>query len=519
MGNNHIDIDGGSKLDGKEYKPAAHELNIFFDYPDTTFYNKEVLMVDGSSDKKHIKSGFTNPNYNPNFIYASYNNYKATNIYFTKLIHNTIPGITEVNNDETDKNGNSIHFAELIIEHDPISRGSQKLYSCFFIKQDHTGNINNIDALIDMAGKTDEGSEKLYLGKDIPQNYNNEKASAVSYNSKNNKVIVYFEPVKVNSDSARILKDLTYDMSDKFLGTDEHLKTDTEEITKNFIVHGQKSVTNAQSVSPDGSNPNNMPNLGPNSDYYLDCNPAGESSETIATYNIPINSEYTEGASANKSSETVMNFIIFTAIIGSVYLVIPRLYYSLVYASYIIPNKSDWSVEKTVHEIRNFDFTLFLILIGGIIAIFITSEKLATSNLIYGIFFIGLSLIAIQASKVNDGQYVNVINYHNKDAAQAARGFFPIWKDWFGFFFMTLLYGFNLNEHPAVFAMVLVFLVIFFLVKFDPANIVYSKSDKDKNKGGLGYFTNNTNKAIITAAIGYGIISMLGYLSGYGNKN
>tara|TARA_B100000900_G_scaffold272704_1_gene232950 strand:- start:1438 stop:2985 length:1548 start_codon:yes stop_codon:yes gene_type:complete len=515
MGNNHLDIDSGSKLNGQDYKPAAHELNIYFDYPDTTFYNKEVLMVDGSSDKKHIKSGFTNPNNNPNFIYASNNNYKATNIYFTKLIHNTIPGITEVNNEETDTNGNPTHFAELIIEHDPISGGSQKLYSCFFIKQDHTGNINNIDALIDMAGKTDEGSEKLYLGKDIPQNYNNEKASAVSYNSKNNKVIVYFESVKVNSDSARILKDLTYDMSDKFLGTDEHLKTDTEEITKNFIVHGQKSVTTAQSVSPDGSNPNNMPNLGPNSDYYLDCNPAGESSETIATYNIPINSEYTEGATANKSSETVMNFIIFSAIIASVYLVIPRLYYSLVYASYIIPNKSNWDIKKTVQEIRNFDFTLFLILVAGIIALFITGEKLATSYIIYGIFFIGLSLISIQTSKVNDGQYVNVINYHNKDAAQAAKGFFPIWKDWFGFFFLTLLYGFNFAEHPAVFVMVLAFLVTFFFVKWDPANIIYSKKDKKKDKAGLGYFTKNTNKAIVIASSGYGIISMLGYLSGY----
>ena len=43
MGNNHIDI-VKSKLNGNDYQPPHHELNIHFDYPNTTFYNKEVFL-------------------------------------------------------------------------------------------------------------------------------------------------------------------------------------------------------------------------------------------------------------------------------------------------------------------------------------------------------------------------------------------------------------------------------------------------------------------------------------------
>lgn len=510
-GNNHFNITGGSRTNGEQYTPPPNKTTMFFDYPNTTFSADEIIKKNfndgGDTNKKHIVAQYNNPNSTPNFIMSNTNNYKATKIYITKLIHNVIPDLTEESN-ALEKNGKPVIIGEMVVEHEPMSGGSQKLYSCFFLKEDTTGKINNIDALIDMSSESENGtSNELHIGKNIPQNNDSTKSSSVSYNSNNNKVFVNFTPASISTDSANIVKDLTYDMSDHFLGTSEDISKDAE-ITNNYIVHGMATVVNSAGAADE-----NMPNLGPNSDYYLDCNPSGESKDTIASYNVPINSEYTKGAAATEASQTMMNFIIFTAIIAMVYMVIPTLYQNIVYTKYAIPAKSNLKILQLGAGIRNFDTTLIIFLICFFLLLSSAFEKYNTALLIYGLFFIGLSAAAVTTSKSNNGDFINVIDYADNQLSKLRTNYLPL--DPFGsflpFFFQTLFYP--LAGPNQVKAALIVIYALYILFIFDPANVITTKDEKKEGKGGSKFFTEKPYEFMFYSALIYGGVGMFGYMA------
>ena len=523
-GNNHFDIVGGSKANGKSYTPPSNTTAMFFDYPNTTFSGAEVNkmnMNDGDDkNKKHIVAQYSNPSTTPNFVMSNTNNYKATKIYITKLIHNVIPGLTEESN-ALEKDGKPVIIGELIIEHESLSGGSQKLYSCFFLKEDTTGAVNNIDALIDMSKDSEQGSSnELHIGKNLPQNNDNTKSSAVSYNSNNNKVVINFVPASINTDSVNIVKELTYDMSDHFLGTSEDLIKDKTGITDNYIVHGMTSVINANNVDPTSNeNNNNIPSMGPNSDYYLDCNPAGESKDTIATYNIPINSEYTKGATMTQASQTFMNFIVFGVIIGAAYAIVPQAYFLIVYETFI--KKAYAGVESNskakADAVRLFDISLIIILVAFLFIIMFAFEDYGVMGFIYGIFFTGLSCISVINSKMKDGNFINVVNYKHGDLASYAN---PIYLS--GKFSLLFTFISEIMFYPArnfaVLAFVIVITGIYLLYRFDPANVFSSKEDKKQKDTFYGkkFFDNKPTLVTFELLLIWTIPSVFMYVSGIG---
>lgn len=526
-GNNHFDIAGGSKTNGQSYTPPANSTAMFFDYPNTTFSGAEINKMnmndDDDSNKKHIVAQYNNPSSTPNFIMSNTNNYKATKIYITKLIHNVIPGLTEESN-ALEENGKPVVIGELVVEHEPLSGVSQKLYSCFFLKEDTTGAVNNIDALISMSSDSEQGnSNELHIGKNLPQNNDNTKSSAVSYNSNNNKVVINFLPASINTDSVNIVKDLTYDMSDHFLGTSEDLTKDKTGITDNYIVHGMTSVVNANNVDPTSSeNSNNIPSMGPNSDYYLDCNPAGESKDTIATYNIPINSEYTKGATMTQASQTFMNFIVFGVIIGAAYAVIPQIYFLIVYETFI---KNAYAGEasnatRKADAVRLFDISLIIILVAFLFIIMWAFEEYGVMAFIYGIFFTGLSCISVINSKMKDGSFINVLNYKDDSLASYGNPFF-LTGEWFDIFKFIAQIIFYPTRNYAVLAAVILSLGIYLCYRFDPANVFSNKEDKKQKDTFYGekFFNNKPMRATLDIFLIWTIPSVFMYITGLGGRN
>jgi len=520
-GNNHFDIAGGSKTNGRSYTPPANTTAMFFDYPNTAFSGAEINKMNmnqgDDNSKKHIVAQYNNPSATPNFIMSNTNNYKATKIYITKLIHNVIPGLTEESN-ALEENGKPVVIGELIVEHEPLSSGSQKLYSCFFLKEDTSGAVNNIDALISMSNDTEQGtSNELHIGRNLPQNNDNTRSSAVSYNSNNNKVVINFLPASINTESVNIVKDLTYDMSDHFLGTAEALTKDKTGITDNYIVHGMTSVVNSTSVDPTSSS-NNMPSMGPNSDYYLDCNPAGESKETIATYNIPINSEYTKGATMTQASQTIMNFIIFGVIIVAAYAIVPQVYFLIVFENFIKKTYNGKPTDTaTADGVRLFDWSILVILASFLIMVLFSSEDYGVMGLIYGIFFTGLSCISVINSKMSDGNFINVVNYKHGDLASYAN---PIHLDGEKFNLLKFLgqIVFFPLRNPACIAAVLVTLGIYLLYRFDPAHVFSNKDDKKQKDTFYGekFFNNQKGRAILDILLVWTIPSVVLYITGIG---
>ena len=455
-GNNHIDIESGSFSNGKQYSPAANERNVTYQYTsDVTFYANQVVLKD-SNNIKHIESIYVPPADVPNFTQANTNNYKAEKIYITNVVHNVIPGLTEENNSKMDTDGNPFIIGELIIEHSTTSASDNgsKLYSCFFLTKNNTGDVNNIDSLIAMVDKNKKDiNESLNIGKNIPT-----QTESINYNSKGNKVVVFFAPIPISNDSFNIVKDLNYDMSQQFLATNVNIQNEPslQDKTKTFIYTNTNVRASSMGVVAMGA-------VTENDESYLECTPTGEGPDTIATYHVPINSEYTKDASRMESQQTLMNMITFSIIIGFVYVVVPPAYFQLVYVTLLKKSGFGAHSDAAGDGIRNFDWTLgiyYILLL--VFAVGLTQSTEGTLRgpgtktymdqiPLYGICFFLLSFFAINNSKKNNGEFTRIFDYDKTgpvyDALRANMlplsasaneeknytGFIP-------FFFGTLLY-------------------------------------------------------------------------------
>ncbi len=405
-GNNHIDIENGSFLDGASYNPTDTMRNLTYNYTSSvTFYSSQVEFKNDSDSKKYIQSTYANATNDPNFTYANTNNFKAEKIYITNVVHNVIPGLTEHNNNKQDSDGNPYIIGELIIEHSPTTGAGNgaKLYSCFFLTKNTTGDVNDIDSLISMYDKQGT-NESINIGKKIPK-----QTQSISYNSKGNQVVIFFNPISISNDSFQIVKDLNYDMSDKFLGTNENIKNETSLFGEKTKTYTYTDTASAGIVTMGASSA-----AAENDESYLECTPTGESADTIGAYTVPINSEYTNNATNVESQQTIMHFVAFTIIIFSVHTIVPTLYLMLVYKKFA---ESFEEKEKRGESIRNFDWTLTLFYIFFILfGIFGLPSNSYTEQLpLYGIGFLLLSVMAIQTSKLNNGEFTRIFDYDGND--------------------------------------------------------------------------------------------------------
>ena len=73
-GNNHIDIENGSFLEGASYNPTDTMRNLTYNYTSSvTFYSSQVEFKNDSDSKKYIQSTYANATNDPNFTYATTN--------------------------------------------------------------------------------------------------------------------------------------------------------------------------------------------------------------------------------------------------------------------------------------------------------------------------------------------------------------------------------------------------------------------------------------------------------------
>jgi hypothetical protein len=487
-GNNHIDIENGSFSNGNPYTPSAHDRNNTYNYTSDVNFSASLVELKDSSNIKHIESTYTPSVSEPNFTQANINNYKAEKIYITNVVHNVIPGLTEENNNKTDADGNPLIIGELIIEHSTTSASDNgsKLYSCFFLTKNNTGDVNNIDTLIAMVDADKNGTfETINIGRDIPT-----QTQSIFYTSKGNKVVVFFAPIAISDDSFNIVKDLNYDMSQQFLATNINIKNEPslQDRTKTYIYTNTNANANVKSASMT-MGAVAMGDVAENDESYLECTPTGEGPDTIATYHVPINSEYTKDATRIKSQQTLMNMITFAIIIGCVYLVVPPAYFQLVYVTLLKKSNFGGKQFQTGEGIRNFDWTLMTIYFGILIGVFalLIPDANANANVspdistyrdqlpLYGICFFLLSFFAINNAKKNNGEFTRIFDYDgNGDIHNPLRNsIFPLspfdkngeggvkYNGFIPFLVGTLFYGIIHKDLLAFLIMLIVGLVLF----------------------------------------------------------
>jgi hypothetical protein len=130
-----------------------------------------------------------------------------------------------------------------------------------------------------------------------------------------------------------------------------------------------------------------------NNDVYIDCQPTGESDETIQAYSIPINSEYSGAKTTIDFMRSSINLLMFLTISIFAYFILPPIYKKIV----IDKVNGYYSSDNTLRN-ENIFYADTLI-IGILTACVIFSFGLGVSDAVnIGFVYIGFALSIIAAA-------------------------------------------------------------------------------------------------------------------------
>jgi hypothetical protein len=219
---------------------------------------KKTGLPEPEGNRIPVKNTFYKINFanrEPNFIYAGMNpsSYVATTMYLYGLLHRNISGITSKTNTGI--------IGEIVIEHANANKQTQKVYTCFLVEEQSDKSTNNsVDTLVNMV--TGEGSEPditVELNSIIPK-----QKRCVHYVDGDNHVFLFTIPLQVNKTAADFFRNK--------LATETKLlkvypPVDYEVIALDKDVASKEGFTVREGL--DG-------------EIYIDCQPTGESDDTIA---------------------------------------------------------------------------------------------------------------------------------------------------------------------------------------------------------------------------------------------
>lgn len=345
-------------------------------------YSTDIKKLTGSGSALNYYEIKYDNGANTNLVYSGLtpSSYTATKIYFFGLLHNNILGITD---------DGTAYTGEVVVEYKNQSN-SNIIYTCFFVKPDTTNTANtSIDKIKKLANKdTTVALSDFKLGSDITLpngkyfSYNDTTRSNITV------FLFYDNPITVSSST-----------SDWFKGL-----FNTSPIFSINAPLVQAPAPTPASKSDSSANDENQ--------IYIDCNPSGESNETIATYNLPINSELMGQKQQMDFMKTAVNFFIFVIATLLAYFAIPALYKKIVIDKIIKGGKID---DELKTRIRSIDIFISLLVAGGIVTcIYLGINKDDFAFLSGGLFLcvvFGLSFALIYANKSDKNWTTDALDY------------------------------------------------------------------------------------------------------------
>lgn len=376
---------------------------ISYDYYDTIINSTDIMLKNDSGSYLNSFTGasqnttdnlyinYYNPTNKPNLFFPdSTTSYSSKSISIYSLIHNNILNVT------CDANGNRINsniIGEMVIEHDSIT-GYGKVYTCFLLqKSGNSTTKNDIDNIVFNNTASDKDKRetiKLKLNNLI------QTSNCISYSNGYNIIIVFTKPITINNDSVNSVQ--------KYPSMSSLFANKPKDNTSYNII-------------------NKTSNLGGNSvgkkdddEIYIDCKPTGASNEDIATYNVPINSEYTQEAQKLDFMKTTINLCMVIIFLLLTYFLVPFGYKMVVIDNvnkFIEEDKENYKseVEKVgvavdrFVRIRSADTLLTIISSMIFISLLYTGIKKNDFDMIllslYFALIYGLSFSMIQFSKTS----------------------------------------------------------------------------------------------------------------------
>ena len=294
---------------------------------------KKADLPETEGKRIPVKNTFYKINFanrEPNFTFAGMtpSSYVANTMYLYGLLHRNISGVTT-------KNGNII--GEIVIEHANANKQAQKVFTCFLVEeQSDKTTDNSVDTLVQMV--TGEGADPditVELNSIIPK-----QTTCVRYVDGENHVFLFTTPLQVNKPAANFFRNK--------LSVDTKLfkvypPTDYNVINMNKEKTAQEGFTLQE---------------GAEGEIYIDCQPTGESAETIQAYAVPINSAYGDSKNQIDFFKMMINFGVFLIISILTYFTIPPFY------KHVVVDKINRQYEKDGETRRTFIYIADLWIIG-----------------------------------------------------------------------------------------------------------------------------------------------------------
>lgn len=337
--------------------------------------------VQSQTTDKYFKISY---NFSPCSVSTNINDtqsvYNATNFYIYGLLHN-ITGLT-------DKLQNI--NGEFIIENVSQLDGS-KLYLCFLLQsigatENPTNDPKNgllsqffNNLVTDSNGSfINKGSSSANKNIQISPYYDQTippQTNCITYfdTTNNATVIIYTKPITYNT-VTNTSSFKTY--LDGLITKTKLFKT--QPVSTNDKINNKSTGSSSTSTSTSTSKSNIE-----NDNIYIDCNPTGESEESIKTYKLPINSNLMNDIQKSSVSTLINNFAMFSILLIICYVGIPQLYSAAVCEK----NMSD----EDQYYSRIFIFVYFSVVI---FALFVQGSANQDMNeLLAGFFFMFLAVL------------------------------------------------------------------------------------------------------------------------------
>jgi len=249
------------------------------------------------------------------------------------------------------------------------------------LKDSYRSFTSSVDNIISFYNDSKKGGTlDIVLNDDIRK----QDSNCIHYSDGANEVFVLTTPIYISNSTADILKG--------YAAT-----------TNQFSYDGTKIGTNYTTI------PSGNITMQKEDDIYIDCNPTGESNETIAQYSVPINSAYSNEKQSIDYANTAVHFALIAVGFIASYVIVPPFYKFIVIDKIV---KLVTTNETAVHKrIKSADI-LITILVFVIFVSLLSSNF--TSWALFILVFFGLHASIISMNKL----YTTFMTVYKDDGSQ-----------------------------------------------------------------------------------------------------
>ena len=217
------------------------------------------------------------------------------------------------------KGDNTNNKVELVIEHSTAGSTSTSLYLRIPINTSESSSSSSTSNFVN----AEPGDIRFNLEGDLRDNI-----GAKKYTDNNQKTVIVLDSTIDVDNTKKHLSD--YDES-----TNSNSNSNSNSILVTDIPF-QPTPDDAKTVQ-----------LYQDNQIYIDCNPSGESAETIAAYNVPINSEYAKNEGKMNYERQAMYSGVFAIALVLIYFIVPWWY-----RTYVVESVINWMGTQSIPELK-----------------------------------------------------------------------------------------------------------------------------------------------------------------------